>query len=265
MFSLYLRMIGASIRGQMQYKIAFWIDLIGFLVTSGIEFVVIAILFMRFDSIAGWSIYEVGLLYALTNIAFSLAEMVMRGFDAPFETMMQRGSFDGVLIRPLDSFFQIMSSEFQLRRLGRTSQAVAVLIFALSNLSINWSFSNIILFLLTIISGVIIYSAMSVIGATFCFWTIKTPEVINAFTHGGNQMTSYPISIYNTWMRRIFLMVIPTAFTNYPTALVLLNRTDPHGLPAQIAWAAPVVALLFFGVARLFWQYGVNSYQSTGS
>lgn len=265
MFSLYLRLIGARIRGQMQYKVAFWVDLLGFLTTSGLEFMVILIVFTRFDSIAGWSIYEISLLYALTQIAFSFAEMVMRGFDAPFETMMQRGSFDGVLIRPLDSFIQVMSSEFQLRRLGRTAQAVAVLIFALSNLSIAWSLANIVLFVLTIISGTIIYGAIMVIGATVCFWTIKTPEVINAFTHGGNQMTGYPLSIYNEWMRRIFLMVIPTAFTNYPTALVLLNRSDPHGLPAQIAWAAPIVALLFFGVARLFWEYGVNSYQSTGS
>lgn len=265
MFSLYLRLIWARIRGQMQYKAAFWVDLIGFLVTSGIDFVVIAILFTRFDSLAGWSIYEIGLLYALTQISFSFAEMIMRGFDAPFETMMQRGSFDGVLIRPLDSFFQVLSSEFQLRRLGRTAQASAVLIFALSNLAIDWTFAKIALFVLTLIAGTIIYSAIIVIGATICFWTIKTPEVINAFTHGGNQLASYPLSIYNEWIRRIFLMVIPIAFTNYPTALVLLNRSDPHGLAAQIAWASPLVALVFFGVARLFWQYGVNSYQSTGS
>src|SRR3712207_3288651 len=104
----------------MQYKVSFWLDLFAFALMTVLDFAVIAILFTRFPSIAGWSVAEVALLYGLTTIPFSLNEMIARGFDAPFERMMQRGTFDTLLIRPHSTFFQVLASEFQLRRLGRT-------------------------------------------------------------------------------------------------------------------------------------------------
>ena len=265
MLSLYLRLIGARIRAQMQYKVSFWMDLLGFGLVTGLEFATIAILYGRFQSIGGWSIAEVALLYGMVSVAFSLAEMFSRGFDAPFERMMQQGTFDTVLIRPLGSFFMVLASEFQLMRLGRTAQGLLVLGYALAVLPIAWTPAKLLLLPLTLLSGTAIYTALIVIGATICFWTIKTPEVINAFTYGGEDASSYPLSIYNGWIRSIFLFVIPIAFANYPTALYLLGRTDPFGLPAWAAWLAPLAAALFCAIALAFWRLGVSKYQSAGS
>lgn len=265
MLGLYFRLIGARIRAQMQYKVSFWLELIGFAMTTALEFAVVAILFRRFSAVDGWSMPEVALLYGLTSGALGTAEMIGRGFDSPFEQMMQTGTFDKVLARPLGAFFQVLTSEFQLRRLGRVSQATAVLVYGLNQLPISWTPANILLLALTFASGVMLYLSLMVISATICFWTIRTPEVVNIFTFGGDFMLSYPMSIYSEWIRGLFLFVVPLMFVNYPTALVLLGRTDPHGLPAQIAWLAPVVASLFFSVALSFWRVGLSKYASTGS
>ncbi len=265
MLALYLRLIGARIRSQMQYKLSFWLELIGFALSTGLEFVALALLFGKFPVVGGWHLAEVGVLYGLSSTSFGLAEMVSRGFDAPFELMMQRGSFDGVLTRPLNSFFQIMASEFQLRRFGRSIQGALVFLYACRHLTINWTLARMILVPLTLLSGMTVYMALIVIGATMCFWTIKTPEVINIFTFGGDALVSYPLSIYNGLIRNLFLWVVPVGFVNYPAALLLLQRTDPHGLPAGVAWAAPLVAATFFAVACLFWRVGVSKYTSTGS
>jgi ABC-2 type transport system permease protein len=265
MLSLYFRLIGARIRAQMQYKVSFLLDLLGFALVTALEFTTIAILLASFNQIAGWTLDEIALLYGLTAMALSLAEMVGRGFDAPFEQMMQRGTFDGVLIRPLGTFFQILASEFQLRRLGRTLQGATVLLYAFTRLPIDWTLAKLLLLPLAVLSGAAIYGGLVVIGATLCFWTIKTPEVINAFTFGGEELSSYPLSIYSRPLRAVFLYIIPLGFANYPTALLLLGRTDPHGLPAWLAWFAPVVAVFFLAVALAFWRLGVSKYTSTGS
>jgi ABC-2 type transport system permease protein len=265
MFSLYFILVGARIRAQMQYKVSFWMDLLGFGLVTGLEFATIAILYGRFQSIGGWSIAEVALLYGMVSVAFSLAEMFSRGFDAPFERMMQQGTFDTILIRPLSSFFMVLVSEFQLMRLGRTAQGLLVLGYALVVLPIAWTPAKLLLLPLTILAGTAIYTALIVIGATICFWTIKTPEVINVFTFGGEDASSYPLSIYNGWIRSIFLFVIPIAFANYPTALYLLGRADPFGLPSWAAWFAPLAAALFCAAALAFWRLGVSKYQSAGS
>lgn len=265
MLPLYVTLIGARIRSQMQYRASFILDLVGFMLATALEFVVIAVLLTRFPSVGGWRAPEVALLYGMTSIAFSMAEMVARGFDSPFERMMQQGSFDRVLTRPLGSFFQIFASEFQLRRLGRTLQGAIVLGYALANLEIAWTVARGLVLALAVVSGAVIYTGLIVIGATICFWTIKTPEVINAFTFGGQTLVSYPISIYNRFIRAVFLSVVPVAFTNYPAALLVLGRSDPHGLPPELAWAAPLVAALFFAAAHRFWRFGVTKYQSAGS
>lgn len=265
MLPLYARLIGAKIRGQMQYKVSFWLDLIGFGLTTGLEFVVVVILMARFGSVAGWSIAELGLLYGLASVAFGLAEMAGRGFDSPFERMIQAGAFDSVLIRPHSAFFLVLASEFQLRRLGRIIQGLAVLGYALAALPIAWTLDKLLLLPITVAAGAVIYFGLILVGATICFWTIKTPEVINVFTFGGLEMTSYPLGIYSDWLRGIVLFIVPIAFVNYPAALWLLGRADPFGLPAWLAWASPLVATLFFAAAYRFWLVGVRIYQSTGT
>jgi ABC-2 type transport system permease protein len=265
MLKLYLRLIGSRVRSQMQYRASFLMELLGFALVTGLEFAVIAILVGRFGSVGGWGLAETALLYGLTSLAFSLAEMVGRGFDAPFERMIQQGTFDGVLTRPLSPFFQVLTADFQLRRLGRSAQALIVLAYAFGQLAIVWSPDRLLLVPLTVASGAVIYMALVVIGATLTFWTIKTPEVINVFTFGGEQMTSYPLSIYSEWLRTLFLFIVPVGFANYPAALYLLGRADPSGLPAWLAWCAPLVAAAFFALALRFWAFGVGKYTSTGS
>ena len=265
MFSLYLRLIGARIRAQMQYKVSFWLELIGFGLITALEFATIAILYARFRSIGGWGIAEVALLYGLTATSFGLAEMVGRGFDSPFERMIQQGTFDTVLTRPTGSFFGVLASEFQLMRLGRIGQGLAVLAYALARLPIAWTPARVLVLPVAVLSGAAIYAGLVVIGAAICFWTIKTPEVINVFTVGGEEAASYPLSIYSGWVRGVFLFVIPIGFANYPAALLLLGRADPFGLPGWAAWLAPLVAAAFCGVALWFWRVGVSKYQGAGS
>ena len=265
MLRLYIRLIAARMRAQMQYKVSFWLDLLGFALLTGMEVVPIILLLTRFQTVGGWAWPELALLYGLTSIAFGLAEMIGRGFDAPFELMMQRGTFDGILIRPLGTVFQVLTSEFQLRRLGRVAQGAAVLAYACWRLPIRWTAAHVLLVPLTIGSGVTIYVTLLMLGATLCFWTIKTPEVIHVVTAGGDYLVSYPLSIYSGVVRGVFLSVIPVAFVNYPAALLLLGRTDPGGLPAGLAWASPLVALVFWLAGWQCWRFGVRKYTSAGS
>lgn len=265
MWSLYWRLVGARARAQMQYKGSFWLVLVGNAATTGLEFASIAILLGRFPSVGGWGLAEVALLYGQSSLAFGVARVIGRGFDRSIEGMIRQGTFDTILTRPLGSFFQILSHEVILRELGRALQGAGVLGYALAQLPIAWTPAKLLLLPLSLLSGVLVYLALLVLRATLCFWTVQSLEAINIFTYGGDQLASYPLSIYNAWLRNFFLFVIPIGFVNYPAALFLLGRTDPHGLPAGLCWAAPLVATAFFALAYAAWQFGVGKYQSTGS
>jgi ABC-2 type transport system permease protein len=169
------------------------------------------------------------------------------------------------MTRPLSAFVQVLTADFQLRRLGRAAQGALVLVIALSVVDIAWSPVKMFVMLAGIASGIVIFACIFVVGAAISFWTLQDSEVLNVFTYGGSEMVSYPMTVYGTWLRRFFTFVIPLAFVTYLPALVVLDRSDPLGLPRALHYASPLVALLFVLVARGLWSLGVRHYQSTGS
>jgi ABC-2 type transport system permease protein len=88
---------------------------------------------------------------------------------------------------------------------------------------------------------------------------------MNILTYGGRDMLSYPLAIYNQFLQRFFLFVVPLAFGSFVPTCYLLGRPLPFGLPAEVAFAAPFVALVFAMAAFVAWRFGVRHYQSTGS
>jgi ABC-2 type transport system permease protein len=261
---LYFRLLGAQLRSEMQYRTSFMAELFGSFLITGLDFVAIAILLTRFQAIGGWTLTEVALLYGASAISLSLAELFVGAFD-DFDKWVVRGEFDRVLIRPLGVVFQMLAGALPLRRLGRMSQGLIVLIYALSTLRPAWGAGQWLYLAVMLAGGALFFMAIFITGATMAFWTPQTAELTNIFTYGGQFMTSYPMHIYEEWMRAVFTFVIPMAFINYYPALYLLGKPDPFGLPAWLPFLAPVVAVIAFAAAIMFWRVGVRRYQSTGS
>jgi ABC-2 type transport system permease protein len=262
--SLYIRLVGAQLRSQMQYKVSFLLALVGSFMACVTEFGVVLVLFSRIQLLAGWALAEVALLYGLSGTCFAVAELFAAALDN-FQVHIVRGTFDRVLVRPRGALFQVIAEDFALRRIGRIAQAAVVLVIALGLLGINWSLDKVVVLALAMLSGSVIYFAIFVLGATFCFWTVQAKEVTHVFTYGGDGVASYPLDIYRGSVRRFFTFVVPLAFVNYEPALFLLGRPDPLGLPDAVRLLSPPAAVVMALLARFAWQQGVQHYQSTGT
>jgi ABC-2 type transport system permease protein len=263
-FTLYIRLVGAQLRSQMQYKVSFLLALVGSFLSCVTEFGVVLVLFSRIDLLAGWALAEVALLYGLSGTSFAVAELFAAALGN-FQVHIVRGTFDRVLVRPRGALFQVIAEDFALRRLGRVAQAGLVLVIAFGLLGISWSLAKVVVLVLAMLSGSVIYFAIFVLGATFCFWTVEGKEVTNIFTYGGEGVASWPLDIYHGSVRRFFTFVVPLAFVNYEPALFVLGRPDPLGLPDEVRLLSPLAAIVIAVLARYGWQQGVQHYQSTGS
>ncbi len=261
---LYLRLLGAQVRSEMQYRASLIAETIGSLLVTALDFVAIVIVLTRFGAVGTWTLPEVAFLYGTSSISLSIAELLSGAFDY-FDRMIVRGEFDRLLLRPLGTVFQMATESLPLRRIGRLSQGLAALGYALATLHPAWGPAECIFFAIMLASGALFFLAIILAGATAAFWTPQTAELTNIFTYGGQFMTSYPMHIYQQWMRAIFTFVIPMAFINYYPALLLLSKPDPFGLPRWMPLLSPVVAALAFGGAVALWRFGVRHYQSSGS
>jgi ABC-2 type transport system permease protein len=262
--SLYYRLTRAQIRSQFQYRASFALQAVGQFLGAFTGFISVLLLFHRFPTLAGWSLGEVAFLYGLGGIAFGLSDLLAAGFEK-FHLMVQTGTFDRVLTRPVSTFVQILGSDFELRRVSRIVQAAVALVLALAWLEVEWNVAKVLVAVSAVLSGMVIFCAIWVIGAAVTFWTIERSEMTNVFTYGGELLVSYPMPIYADWLRRVFTFVVPLAFVSYLPAVYIFERPDPLGLPPILQLCSPLVAAAFILIARGVWEIGVRHYQSTGS
>jgi ABC-2 type transport system permease protein len=264
--ALYVRLIGAGLRSQMQYRVSFVLETVAVFVGTFTDFLCILILFGRVDHIGGWTMPEVALLYGLVVLGFALAQFVGSGFE-DFEDVVRRGTFDQVLIKPRGATFQIFATQLPLRRLGRFLQGGMVLTLALGWLGVRawWGPERWLFLAWTLLGGMLFFLGLFFFRAAVCFWTVESIEATNLLLYGGQEMGSYPMHIFGEWLRGVFIYLIPLAFVNYFPALYLLGRPNPLGGPPHAALLAVPLCALTCAVGYGAWSLGVRHYQSTGS
>jgi ABC-2 type transport system permease protein len=261
---LYWRLIGARLRGQLQYRASFALQVVGNFVVNAVELAAIFILFRHFDAMGGWTVGDVAFLFGLSTMSFAVADAIASGFST-FSQQILRGEFDRVLVRPVAPFLQVLAADLQLRRVGRLTLGGIAFALALNLTEVPWSPGRLLYLPIVLLSAVVLFTALFTLEATLCFWTTQSTEVVNAFTYGGTTLAQYPLHVFDAWLRRLFLFVIPLGFVIFEPALYLLDRPDPLGLPAICRFLAPVFATAFALAAGMLWRFGVAHYRSTGS
>ena len=132
-------------------------------------------------------------------------------------------------------------------------------------LEIQWTVYKGALLLFAILGGVMLFTGILIIQATFSFWSVQGVGFMNAFTHGGVQMGQYPLAIFRGWLRKFFLFIIPLGCTIYFPVLLIIGRQDPLGTSPLFQALSPLAGLLFLLLSLQIWRFGSRKYQSTGS
>ncbi len=261
---LYLRLVGARLRAQMQYRLSLVLEIAGNFLLAFIDFLAIAVIFAHLPRLGGWSLSEVAFLYGTSYLAFKLADMAVGHLDT-LGQQVHTGHLDPLLVRPLGVLFQVITTDFSLRHVGGLLQGAVVLGLALTRVAIDWTPGRVLVLASMPMCGALIFASVWIAGHTLVFWTVRGGEAVNAVTYGGNLLTTYPLEIFGPWLRRLLAFAIPLAFVNYLPALYVLGKPDPFGLPPVLRFASPPVAVLTLLVAGRIWNAGLRRYRSTGS
>ncbi|MCT9082422.1 ABC transporter permease [Streptomyces fulvoviolaceus] len=255
---------GMWVRSSMTYRTSFVITMLGNGTMTGLDFVGILLMFSQVDSLGGWSLAEVALLYGLSATAFGIADLVLGSMDV-MGARIRDGSFDTLLVRPVPVLAQVGADHFALRRLGRITQGALVLGWSLAAVDVDWSAAKVLLVPVMLVSGAAIFCAVFVAGAAFQILVQDAAEVQNAFTYGGTTLLQYPPSVFGKELVRGATFMLPLAFVNWVPASYVLGRPYPIALPEWAAFASPLVAVACCALAGLAWRSGLRAYRSTGN
>lgn len=256
---LYGHYVSLNIRSAMQHKASFCMLVAGQLITSFTTFFGIHFMFMRFSTVNGYTYSDVLLCYAIVQMQFSLAEMFARGFDT-FSGIVRRGEFDRILIRPRSLILQVLGSKMEISRIGRLVQAMLIFAYGISAGQVEWTLMRGLTAALMLLGGVVLFSALFLVYATFCFFTLEGLEFMNVFTDGGREYGKYPVDVYGKRMLQFATFVIPYALIQYYPLQYLTGRSD-----CALYALYPLGAFAFLLACYGFWRFGVSRYVSCGS
>lgn len=243
----------------MEYPINLYIESISVIGNLAGSILILKLLFGEGQELGGWdwarSLIVLGFYTLLEGFTISLLQPNMKRIV----NQIQDGTFDFVLLKPIDSQFILSLRIFSPWGIPSVICGVSLIIFGLS--MINWSLSlllisyTIILFLCSLI---ILYSIWFIVS-TFSIWFIRVwnaNEVLRSVLVSGR----YPISSYPPVLRTILTFVLPVAFlTTFPAEAIL----------GQISYKILILAVIFsvlsFFASRIFWKFALRFYTSASS
>lgn len=263
---LYCRFIIVYIKTITAYKPLFVImDVVINVAFSLIQLLVVWLLLFRFQGIGSWSFYEIILLYNLNSFSYSLSAMFIWNPMKELQIMIRDGSFDSMLIKPINPMLHMIFKQFSHGHL--VTMIVGVFIFfkcfSALHIDITWEWS--VWFAVIIIGAVFIQSAIMILVGSISFWTVKSNSLFQMVIYDFRTLTNYPIQIYGHGVQLLLAFVIPYTFVNYFPARLLLNKNDISIFPHFFVYGTPLVGMITLVLAYGLWNHGIRRYESSGS
>ena len=258
---LYLKSIWMYIKSEMEYKLSFFLTMIASALSTFLSVFGTIFLVQKFGEVGGWSLNEIMLLSGIALFGHSATEMFLQGLNH-LHLKVKSGILDQMLTRPRTMIFQVICSDFEANKVGRLVESVCLIVYGLITTNINWTLYKVFVFLLVLIGVNVLFAALLILKASFCFWTIEGMEFMNILQEGGRDLSSYPISIYKKWFAFIFTYIIPFGMTSYYPLVYLLDKQE--NAPFWYGFT-PIFSIIFLVMMLLIWSKGLRGYKSTGS
>ena len=230
------------------------------------ETVGIVLVLDRFGGVAGWGSGDVAVLVGLGEAGLGFAMLAGDTLEPPaFSLLVREGRLDPLLARPFPVLLSVMTSDVQLREVGRGLAGLGAVAWGASQAGVDWTPGRLGVAALAVLCCAAVVLAVLVLGASATLYTVEGSELVNAFTYGGAALSANPLQIYSSALRFVFLWVVPFGLAVYVPALHVLDREGPPGAPASLLAVTPLATVVFAAVAGLAWRRGLRHYASTGS
>lgn len=260
---MYFKLIGISFRGRMQFRTDFFVGLVSVIVLNVFSLATIGVILSRFDSLAGWTIWEIVFLYSLWVLGHSLFSLLFWHMDE-LEYYITQGTFDMFLIRPISPFLQFVGREINYTGVADILVGAAGLVISLGNLDVQFGPWQWLFLALVIPAGTLIEFSITLALSCIAFWTGRSASSVNTTMQVSFVIQRYPVDMYGRWFQIFVTCFLPVAFMNYYPAKLLLGKIQPGDPWYWLSYASPLVALLLLWIASRVWKWAIRHYNGSG-
>ncbi len=257
----YLRLLftfwQTSLAARMEYRTAFVTAFLeAGLEAAGKVFGVYLFYASGYD-LGGWRWQEALLVLGLASLIDSFFIGVFNPNLRRISEMVQQGTLDFVLLKPVSSQFWMSTQEFA--AVGLPFLLVSLGLIAYAAAAVGLSAGGWLLLALGAAAALLLAYAVAFLFATTSIWFVKVFNVVyflNTIVWTGQ----YPVQAYSRPFRLFMTFVLPVYFMTTAPAEVALARLGPGWL--VVLFAVALAALL---LSRAFWRFALRFYASASS
>ena len=216
-------------------------------------------IFIHTNTINGWDKYQMLMLTfqgGLTDSVFTFA--IVPGLKRLPE-MINTGTLDFILLKPLNQRFTISFNEFDIPQIKNIIINITGLTYCFIKLNIRMTPLKLLLYILLSLNGFfLIYSIMFIL-MSLAFWFMRMDIVMGI---GSELITigNKPMQIYPKVIQKILTFVIPLFVCfNFPVLFIVKQ------LSVRAIFYAFILNVLFLLLSNFIFKKGVKRYVGSGS
>lgn len=257
---IFIHYLSQYMKTQMSYRADFFANVFSELFQQSVNLIFIAVVFTRVPEIKGWTREEIIFIYGFFLVPFGIyGGFFNHLFDVP-EKYVLEGEFDRILIRPLNTWFQVILETMKPELMVGSLTGFVLMYYSANSIGLSFNWWDLPVFTCLVFGAALVYAGVYTLLASLGFWTEGNvglmPMVYNLSNYG-----RYPMTIYRGLTRFLLTWVLPFAFVGFYPATFLMDRYEFM----NYAMLTPVVGVISFVIGYRVWSVGVKKYRGTGS
>jgi len=207
-------------------------------------------------SFPGWTFYEVLLIQSIFTLSLGLACVVFNNVLWSTMEYIREGSFEVVLLRPMNPLFFVIATNFDTGSIGLLIGGGIMFGIAIAHTGFV-SLAALGQFLLLFTAGFAVMSGFQMIMAATSFKWVgnsRLSDILDSILTFGK----YPLSIFPKGIKMLTSFIIPVGMIGFFPASALLGRLEPVVLFSVI----PCILFMIFGI--WLYHFMVKLYEGAG-
>lgn len=231
---------------------------LGKIIRFGMSLLFLYLIKDQVSQFSGYSTDQVIIFFLTYQFIDVLAQVLFRGVYL-FSSRIIRGSFDFMLLRPINPLFQALTDHPDINDALFLIPSTILSIYIVSTLNVQVTLNSFLMYLLLLFNAMAMATALHILVLVVGIIT-KNVEGFIWIYRDVMRLARFPVTVYLEPLRFALFFIIPVGMMITVPAEVLLNLT-----PAYSLWITLATGIIFLWISLKLWSWSLKKYASASS
>lgn len=196
----------ANLLSAMEYRVSFLLQVLGMMLNNAAYFVFWFIFFDRFESVSGWGLADMFVLFGTVAASFGLGVFLFGNIRSLSE-VISGGRLDYYLALPRPVLLHSLASRSHASGLGDFLYGILSFLFAR-----QYALDSVARFVVGVVLGTVVFVSFLTLVQSLAFWIGSASMIAMQVSNALITFALYPLTLFDGTAKLILFTIIPAAF-----------------------------------------------------